>query len=121
MGVVSKNKINKIRRFKVIILDQHPTVGFWGNINFFHEHRHDVPPVKIYNEGLCLVQFLKYFMEPFWRNRNFKILTLNPGFSTLKWKNPLKSTFFIQFGHAIWQIMTIFCEKKESGLILTGL
>ena len=96
-------------------------MGFWGNINFFHEHRHDIPPMKIYNEGLCLVQFLKYFMEPFLRNRNFKILTQNPEFSTLKWKNPLKSTFFIQFGHAIWQIMTIFCQKKESGLILTGL
>ena len=97
------------------------TVGFWGNINFFHEHRHDIPPMKIYNVGVCLVQFLKFFMEPFWRNCNFKILTLNPGFSALKCKNPLKSTIFIHFGHAIWQIRTIFHQKKDSGLILTAL
>ena len=97
------------------------TVGFWGDINFFHEHRHDIPPMKIYNVGVCLVQFLKFFMEPFWRNCNFKILTLNPGFSALKCKNPLKSTIFIHFGHAIWQIRTIFHQKKDSGLILTAL
>ena len=95
--------------------------GFWGDINFFHEHRHDIPPMKIYNVGVCLVQFLKFFMEPFWRNCNFKILTLNPGFSALKCKNPLKSTIFIHFGHAIWQIRTIFHQKKDSGLILTAL
>ena len=88
-------------------------MGFWGDINFFHEHRHDIPPMKIYNVGVCLVQFLKFFMEPFWRNCNFKILTLNPGFSALKCKNPLKSTIFIHFGHAIWQIRTIFHKKKE--------
>ena len=97
------------------------TVGFWGDINFFHEHRHDIPPMKIYNVGVCLVQFLKFFMEPFWRNCNFKILTLNPGFSALKCKNPLKSTIFIHFGHAIWQIRTIFHQKKDSGLILAAL
>ena len=103
------------------LLFERITVGFWGDINFFHEHRHDIPPMKIYNVGVCLVQFLKFFMEPFWRNCNFKILTLNPGFSALKCKNPLKSTIFIHFGHAIWQIRTIFHQKKDSGLILTAL
>ena len=102
-------------------ISQSYTVGFWGDINFFHEHWHDIPPMKIYNVGVCLVQFLKFFMEPFWRNCNFKILTLNPGFSALKCKNPLKSTIFIHFGHAIWQIRTIFHQKKDSGLILTAL
>ena len=60
-------------------------------------------------------------MEPFWRNHNFKILTPNPGFSTLKLKNPQKSAIFIHFGHAIWQIITIFHQKKDSDLILTAL
>ena len=97
------------------------TVGFWGDINFFHEHRHDIPPMKIYNVGVCLVQFLKFFMEPFLRNCNFKIFTQNQWILTQKHKILLKSTFFIQFGHAIWQMLTIFCQKKESGLILAGL
>ena len=97
------------------------TVGFWGDINFFQEHRHDIPPVKIHHVGDSLPYFLKFFMEPFLRNHIFKISTLNPGISTLKWKNPLKSSIFIHFEHAIWQIMTIFHQKIESGFILTGL
>ena len=88
------------------------TVGFWGNINFFHEHRHDIPPMKIYNVGVCLVQFLKFFMEPFWRNCNFKILTLNPGFSALKCKNPLKSTILSILGMLYGKSGLFFIRKK---------
>ena len=88
------------------------TVGFWGDINFFHEHRHDIPPMKIYNVGVCLVQFLKFFMEPFWRNCNFKILTLNPGFSALKCKNPLKSTILSILGMLYGKSGLFFIRKK---------
>ena len=94
-------------------------MGFWGNINFFFAQGQDLHPIKIYHLVVCLPYFLKFFVEPFLRNRIFKISTLNPGFSTLKHKNPLKSTIFIHFGLAIWQILTIFHQKKDSGLILT--
>ena len=97
----------------------HCTVGFWGDINFFFAQGKDQHPIKIYHLGVCLPYFLKFFVEPFLRNRIFKISTLNPRFSTLKHKNPLKSTIFIHFGLAVWQILTIFHQKKDSGLILT--
>ena len=94
-------------------------MGFWGDINFFLEQGQDQHPIKIYHLVVCLPHFLKYFMEPFLRNCIFKILTINPRFSTLKYKNPLKSTIFIHFGLAVWQILTIFHQKKDSELILT--
>ena len=101
------------------LLGLQTTVGFWGNINFLGEQGQDQHPIKIYHLGVCLPYFLKFFVEPFLRNRIFKISTLNPGFLTQKHKNPLKSTIFIHFGLAVWQILTIFHQKKDSELILT--
>ena len=91
----------------------------FGAILIFFAQGQDLHPIKIYHLVVCLPYFLKFFVEPFLRNRIFKISTLNPRFSTLKHKNPLKSTIFIHFGLAVWQILTIFHQKKDSESILT--